>query len=145
MSVTPPNQQIYIAAQRDMFRLAKRDHGLSATRLALLSGIPEPTLRTWTRDTAMPAWALAHLSQHLPDELVSLMFEINDRAVITVEPGDGDFHALAEAGMDYNVEYLGARRPESDGGTELTPREKAILREKARRKAAIARRVARAA
>lgn len=142
MSISAASQQDIMSRQMDMFRLARRDHDLTANRLSKLSRIPETTIQSWCKGSAMPAWALVVLSAYLPDELTSLMFEPAARYVGTAEPGDGDLDALAREGADYNVEYLRARDPGSDAGPELSPREKAILRDKARRIAATARRAA---
>ena len=131
--------QDIISRQERMLRLAERDHDLTLAVLSAETGIPKPTLASWKKDTAMPAWALVLLSRVLPDELTSLLFEPVARYVGTCEGGDGDLDALARESATYNVEYLHARDPESDGGTALTPRERATLKDRSRRVAAVAR------
>jgi hypothetical protein len=130
-------QQHLIERQCDMFRLAKRDHSLTAKRLAQLSRLPEPTIASWAKGTAMPAWALVVLSCYIPDDLVTMMFDPADKFVGTCDPTDGG--GLAELdceALGFATEHAEARR---DG--VVTPIESARLKERARRVACAARRV----
>lgn len=131
--------QDIIARQERMLRLAERDHDLTLAVLSAETSIPKPTIASWKHDVAMPAWALVCLSKHIPDDLTSLMFEPVNRFVGSCVSGDGGLDALARESAGYNVEYLNARDPEGDGGSALTPRERAILKDKSRRVAAVAR------
>jgi hypothetical protein len=134
--------QDIISRQERMLRLAERDHDLTLSVLHAETGISKQTLSSWKNDVAMPAWALVVLSQIIPDHLVSLLFEPVGRCVVTCEHGDGDLDALAKESAGYNVEYLDARSPNSEGGHDLSPREKANLKDRSRRIAAVARRAA---
>ena len=134
--------QDIISRQERMLRLAERDHGLTLAVLFAETGISKATLSSWKKGTAMPAYALALLAEVIPDELVSLLFEPVGRCVVTCEHGNGDLDALAKESAGYNVEYLDARSPSSDGGVELTPRERAHLQDRARRIASVGRRAA---
>lgn len=131
-----------ISRQERMLRLAERDCDLSAPVLEAETGIPKDTILSWRRGVAMPAWALVALSKVIPDDLTTLMFEPIDKHVGTDEGGEGDLDSLAREAAGYNVEYLDARNPGSEAGPELSPRERANLRDKARRIAATARRAA---
>lgn len=134
--------QDIISRQERMLRLAERDHDLTPIVLAAETGIPKETLATWRRDTAMPAWALVALSRVIPDELTSLLFEPVGKHVGTDDGSDGDLDALARVSAGYNVEYLDARQPGSENGSDLSPRERARLKDHARIIAATARRAA---
>lgn len=134
--------QDIVSRQERMLRLAERDHGLTLAVLHAETGISKATLSSWKNDTAMPAYGLVLLSEVIPDDLVSLMFEPVGRCVVTCENGDGDLDALAKESAGYNVEYLDARSPSSDGGIDLTPREQARLKDRSRRIASVARRAA---
>lgn len=131
-----------IGRQERMLRLAERDHGLSAVVLKAETGIPKDTILSWRRGVAMPAWALVALARVIPDELTTLMFEPVEKVVMSGHDGDGDLDLLAREMADYNVEYLNARDPRSEDGAALSPRGRAILKEKASRVAATARRAA---
>ena len=134
--------QDIISRQERMLRLAERDYGLTLDDLQAETGIPKPTLATYKRGTAMPAYALVLLAAVIPDDLVSLLFAPIGKHIATDTGEDGDLDALAREGAGYNVEYLAAHDPESDGGVHVTPRERANLKDKARRIAAVARRAA---
>ncbi len=134
--------QDIISRQERMLRLAERDYDITLAVLHAETGIAKPTLSSWKSDVAMPAWALVVLSQVIPDHLVSLMFEPVGRCVVTCENSDGDLDRLAKESAGYNVEYLDARSPGSDAGHELSPRERANLKDRARVLASVGRRAA---
>lgn len=134
--------QDIISRQERMLRLAERDYDLTPTVLAAETGIPKPTIVSWKHGVAMPAWALVALSRVIPDELTTLLFEPVAKHVGTDDIGDGDLDKLARESAGYNVEYLDARQPASEAGTELSPRERANLKDRARRVASTARKAA---
>ncbi len=115
-----------VMLQAEMFRLAKRDYGLSTTVLSRSTNISKSTLDGWASgQTAMPAWALGELG--LPDDLTSLVLDPYSRSVVTEGPCDGGVHDAARDSGDFNLAYLNARHPDSDGGEAITPRERAGL------------------
>lgn len=127
-----------IDAQRDMFRYAARDHGLTLAVLAKRSPISLSTLKGWNQGAAMPAWALFALGEAgIPDELLSLVSDPFGRHVGTNEGGDGDLDELGREAAHFNAEKLDA---EADG--IVTHIEKAGLQHRARRIASVARRAA---
>lgn len=134
--------QNIIARQIDMFRIAKRDHGLTDKVLAAETGYKAGTIATWATGTAMPAYALVKLSRIIPDHLTSLMFEPAEKHVGTNTPGDGTLDEVAREAAEYNVEYLNARDPQSESGPALSPREEAQLKFRSRRLASAAQRAA---
>jgi hypothetical protein len=93
------------------------------------------TLRTWSKGTVMPAWALFKLGQEggIPDELLSLLGEPFKRAVSTDdENAEGAIDDAAEAAMDLALTVGRARHPNGPGGTAIVPQERAEIEEKAR-------------
>lgn len=139
MSDANRTKQDVISQQERMLRLAERDYGLTLAVLRAETGIPKETLASWKRDVAMPAWALVALSRAIPDELVSLMFEPAEKVVSSIETGDEVLDELAEEAAEYVAEYTRARSPNSPGGAQIIPRERAKLSETARRVGAKAR------
>ena len=127
-------KQLFGSRQADWFRLAKRDHDLSIKRLSSLTGIPDTTLTTWaTGETAMPAWALFELAEHIPDDLTCMLVERSGKYVGTCETGDGGFEKLGRETAAYTNELLQAHDPDSPGGVNVTPIEEALLKHRARK------------
>lgn len=116
-----------------MLRLAERDYDLSIRTLNAETGIPIPTLNSWKRDVMMPLGGFVALCRVIPDDLTSLMLEPADKHVGSNEAPDGDAHALARDGGDYNVAYLNATDPASESGIDISPRERAYLNDIHRR------------
>lgn len=114
--------------QADIFRLAKRDHGMTTRRLALLSQIPERTLMSYCTGTAMPIYALVRLLPHLPDELTSMLVEPAGKRLTSDESDPGSLDELGCEAAGFVHHYVEAR---ADG--KVTPIEKARLVERARR------------
>jgi len=133
--------QDIISAQERMLRLAERDHALTLDVLTQETGIPKPTLASYKRGVAMPHYAFALLCEVIPDELTSLLLPAG-KYVSSSEPEDGDLDAVARDAAAFNVEYLDAHHPAGEGGSTVTPRERANLRDAARRLASVARRAA---
>jgi transcriptional regulator with XRE-family HTH domain len=115
-----------ILAQEAMFRLAKRDHGLSTARLAELSDISKSTLDGWASgNTAMPAWALGQLD--IPVHLKSLVLAPFG-FVVSEDAADADtVHEAARLAADLISKFSQAVSPESPGGVNITPSERAKL------------------
>ena len=111
----------------DMFRLAERDYYLDLKRLALLTGLDYSSLNNYRKGAAIPLHAFVQLAPHMPDELLSLCIGGVGKHIGTDEPDDGGAHDLARDSSEYNVEYINATDPRSDGGPKITPRERAKL------------------
>ena len=127
-----------VEAQREMFRLAQKELGLSIPVIAKRSPLCESTLKGWRDGAAMPAWALGALGDAgVPDHLLSLVMEPFGRHIGTDETGDGDLDALGRESAHYLADKTDA---EADG--VVTHIERAKLKEAARRIAPIARRAA---
>ena len=116
------------AGQLAMFRLAERDHGLSLKILALDSGIPFGTLRSYSQGTAMPVSALVKLSRVIPNELTSLMLDPGGKVLADAEPEETDIDDAAIAALDLLSRYVKARHPESPGGVRIVHSEVADIR-----------------
>ena len=125
-----------VALQHEMFRLAKNDYGLSTSVLAKRAKLPKSTLDGWASGhTQMPAWALGELG--LPDDLTSIILNPYGKHIGTDEPDDGDLATLGREAAGFVSEKLERM---SDG--KLCHIDQAALKGRARRIAAIARRVA---
>ena len=126
------------AAQADLFRIAERDHGLTITALARETGLSEAALRSYNAPNIfarakMPLWVFVRLAAVIPDDVMSIVFEPVGKCLTSCETPDGDAHALARDGGEYNVAYLNATDPSSEAGQDLSPRERAQLHEIHRR------------
>lgn len=126
-----------LAAQERMFRLADRDYGLTRKAICLETGISIGTLTSWTRGVQMPLAAFVRLSKVIPDELTSLCLEAADKFVGTNSPGDGDLDALGRECASFVSEKL-----EAEADNVVTPIEDRKLRNRSRRVASIALKVA---
>ncbi len=124
-----------VALQREMFRLAETEHGLSIAVLARTRDIALSTLKGWRDGAAMPAWALGEL--RLPDDLTSLVLSPFGKHVGTDEEGEGDLHTLAHETAGFTSEFVDRI---ADG--VICHVDKAAMRQRARKIVPIARRVA---
>lgn len=123
-----------VAAQRDLFRRAEKEEGLSLRALAARSPIPFSTLKGWRDGAAMPAWALGALGDAgVPDELLSLVLEPFGRRVVTDADIEGDLDTAAIVAVDFASEVQRARHPKSPGGTAIVPQEAAVIHPKRQR------------
>lgn len=133
MAELSQNARNSVELQREMFRLAELEHGLSIAVLARTRKISVSTLKGWRDGSAMPAWALGELD--LPDDLASLPLTGYRRAVITVTD-DGeqatDFDNLGLEALGLAGEVAQARSPASPGGTAIVHTEVAAIRNRAR-------------
>lgn len=130
-----------VALQKEMFRLADSEHGLSLGVLARTRKIPLSTLKGWNDGSAMPAWALGALG--LPDDLVSLVLQPFRKFIGTEEAGDeGDIDALGLEALGLAGEIATARSEQSPGGPRIVPMERARIGARARKLCPKARAVA---
>lgn len=132
-----------VALQREMFRLAEAEHGLTLGVLSRTRKIPISTLKGWREGSAMPAWALGELD--LPDDLTSLVIAGYGRAIVTLtDDGEqaADFDNLGLEALGLASEVAGARSPHSPGGVRIVHTEEAAIRNRARPLAAKLRSVA---
>jgi len=129
------NARNSVALQRELFRLAEDEHGLSIAVLARTRGIAKSTIKGWREGAAMPAWALGELA--LPDDLLSLVLDPYRKHVGTNVDDDGDLDALGREAATFTAEYVEAK---SDG--VVTHIERAKLKDRARRLEPIVRKVA---
>lgn len=132
-----------VAAQREMLRLAERDHGLSIAVLAKRSPLKASTIKGWRDGAAMPAWALGALGEAgVPDHLLSLVLEPFARCVVTDDDDGGDLDTAALDAADFSNEVLRARSPSSPGGSAIVPQELLVIEPKMQRARSSMRRAA---
>lgn len=134
------NARNSVELQREVFRLAEHEHGLSIAVLARTRSIPLSTLKGWREGAAMPAWALGEL--RLPDDLVSIILQPYAKHVGTDETDEGDCDALGLEALGLAGEVVAARHPASPGGVNIVPMERAKIAARARRLCGMARAVA---
>lgn len=124
-----------VEAQRELFRLAAKECGLTIPVIVARSPLKLSTVKGWRDGTAMPAWAIGALgAAGVPDHLLSLVLEPFGKHVESDEHDDGDLDALGREGAHYLAEKADA---EADG--VVTPIEKGRLKDRARRIAGVAR------
>lgn len=129
-------QRNSIALQKEMFRLAETECGLSIAVLSRTRGIAVSTLKGWREGSAMPAWALGAL--RLPDDLASLVLSPFGKHVGTDEDGDGgDLHELVNETAGFTADYIERAR---DG--VICHQDKAALGKRARKIVPMARKAA---
>lgn len=127
-----------VDAQREMFRLAQNELGLSIPVIVKRSPLSLSTLKGWRDGAAMPAWALGALgAAGIPDHLLSLITEPFGKHIGTDELGDGDLDALGRESAAFVADKL-----EREGDGIVCHIDKAALKQRARRIAPIARRAA---
>lgn len=127
-----------LGRQQSMFRLAERDHGLTRKMVSVDSGIHYDTLGTyWRGEAVMPFTAFLKLVDVVPDYLLSRMLASVNRHLAPNEEGNGDLDALGREAASFTAEYVDAK---SEGN--VTPIERARLKEHAERLGAAADKVA---
>lgn len=131
-----------LAAQADMFRVAERDHGLTLKAIASETGIKLTTLQAWCASNIFARARIGlpdfvTLCTVLPDDCTSLVLEPAGKHVGSNESGEGDLDALTREATGFAAEKL---EREADG--KICHLDKAKLKERARRVASVARRVA---
>lgn len=125
------------AAQKEMFRLAERDYGLSLGVIESEAGLREGALKPYNHSNIfarakMPLWIFVRLCRVLPDDLTSLCVEGAGKRIASNKGAD-DLDALATEAGDFAHEYSRARHPASPGGVEIVPQEAVPLHEIKRR------------
>lgn len=133
MSALSQKARNSVELQREMFRLAEAEHGLSIAVLARTRKIAISTLKGWREGAAMPAWAIGELE--LPDDLASLILAGYRRAVVSVtDEGDqaADYDNLGLEALGLAGEVAQARSPQSPGGVRIVHTEEAAIRQRAR-------------
>jgi hypothetical protein len=113
-----------LTAQRRIFRLAQRDHGLTLKAISIDSGIPYNTIRCYAgnngEQSVMSVPALIKLIGIIPDELLSQLLAPADRHLESDdEDEDTEFDDLADHGDNLARLVRQARHPASPGGTEI--------------------------
>jgi hypothetical protein len=87
-----------LETQRDVFRLAEFDHGLTRKVIADKSGLNYDTLGTYARgQSPLPVPALVRLCDVLPDHLLSRLLDPAGRCITKNE--DADPIELIERGL----------------------------------------------
>jgi len=131
-----------VTAQREMFRFAEQDHGITARILHLRTDISLSTLKGWRDGAAMPAWAIGKLGKEggIPDHLLSLVLEPFERHVGTDENGEGDLDTAGLDASEFAQAVQRARHPSSPGGVAIVPQERASIVPLARKSASSSRR-----
>lgn len=124
-----------VALQREVFRLAEHEHGLSIAVLARTRDIPPSTIKGWRDGSAMPAWAIGEL--RLPDDLTSMLLDPWNKHVGSNEDSDGDIDALEVEASGVVHEIAKAKLDKI-----ITPRERAKIASMTRRMIPTARAVA---
>jgi hypothetical protein len=121
-----------LEAQRRVFRLAERNHGLTFKAIHLDSGIPYNTIRSYASGEAMmPVSALNKLTDVIPDELLSQLTEPGKRSLVRNDDGDEpDYDAIGQGALELAGEVAKSRRPDSPGGTNIVPIEKEAINSK---------------
>lgn len=138
MSNIPLPGRDSVEAQRELFRLAAKEQGLTIEVIAQRSPLNVSTMKGWRDGAAMPAWAIGALgAAGIADHLLSLITAPYGRHVGTDETGDGDLDALGREAAHFNAEKLDA---EADG--VVTHIERGKLKHRARRIASVARKAA---
>jgi hypothetical protein len=116
-----------VDAQREMFRRAEQECGLTIAVIAKRSPLSVSTMKGWREGAAMPAWAIGALGNAgVPDHILSLVLEPFARHVGT-NGEDEDLDGLADDARDYVHEHDKARSPHSPGGVVIIPQERAKL------------------
>jgi hypothetical protein len=137
MSDAHGTEQETKAAQKEMFRLAERDYGLTLATIESEAGLREGSLKPYNHSNIfarakMPLWVFVRLCAVLPDELTSLCIGGAGKRIAADAAGD-DLDALATEAGDFAHEYGKARHPASPGGVAIVPQEAATLHEIKRR------------
>lgn len=115
--------------QERVFRLAKRDHGLTLKAISLDSGLGYTTIQSYASGEAVMSIAsLYKLVGVVPDELLSLL--LPDGHLIVQAPVEIDHDEIAEAVQDYLLTKERAHHPESPAGRDIAPCEDSTLRAK---------------
>jgi hypothetical protein len=122
---------LVLEAQKRIFRLAERNHGLRLKTISLDSGIPYNSVRGYAAgDTIMPVPALLKLVTVIPDYLLSHLLDPVGKCLADSEGDDGDHDSLATNCIDFTAAHAAARHPNSPKGVDIAPCEDKDLRAK---------------
>lgn len=119
-----------------MLRLAERDFGMTAKRIAAETGIPLSTVQSWKRAVAPAQMALGDfvaVCRVIPDHLTSLCLEPAGKQLVSDGEGDELLEALLVEAAGYTAEHV-ARA--ADG--RICHHDRAALTEKAKRLGSVA-------
>lgn len=130
---TCPVSRSCISRQDRVLRLAASREGSSFAMLAAETGIPEPTLRSYTDRPSRPAQmmpysAVVKLLRALPDDLADLLIEESGYALKPRDTADKDWLGFAERTATFSAKVL--RYQSTDG--MIDHREDADLTNEAR-------------
>lgn len=120
---------LIIEAQKDIFRIAKLEHGFTYDTLEARTGIPKANIKYYAGGHgAMPISAMLRLVGVIPDALLSRLLAPVDRCVTPcATTGDDDFDALATESGEYLGAYAQARHPDGPGGVAIIQSEASVL------------------
>jgi hypothetical protein len=125
---------LVVEAQMDIFRLAKRDHGLSLTDISGKSNIPYQNIKYYAGGHgAMPIVAVLKLVGVIPDDLLSRLFLPVEKQITSSQCEMSDHDTLASNCIGFAAKLQGARHPASPEGVDIAPCEDADLRAHAAR------------
>lgn len=118
--------------QREIFRIARRDLQLELKAIADLAGIPISTTKTYASgECQMPVSVLKRLlSIDGFAPILSRLF-VPEGFMLVPKRDETDHDGLAAEAIDYAGAHARARHPNSPGGVEIVPSEKALLDAKA--------------
>ncbi|MFZ5666933.1 MAG: helix-turn-helix domain-containing protein [Pseudomonadota bacterium] len=120
-----------LAQQEAMLRLAERDYGLTAKRIAAETGIPLSTVQSWKRSLTPAQMALGDfvaVCRVIPDHLASLCLEPAGKQIVDDGSGDGLLQELLVETSGYAADHIERM---ADG--TICHKDKAALAERARR------------
>lgn len=118
-----------LEAQRDIFRLAEREHDLPRKVISAKSHISYDALGTYSRgEHVMPITEVLRLFDIIPDYLLSRLLAPVGRIFAVEEGSDGDMDELGREAAGFVAEYVDCK---SDG--KITPIEHTRLKQRADR------------
>lgn len=122
---------LVLEAQKRIFRLAERNHGLKLKAIGMDSGIPYNTVRNYANgEGVMPVPALLKLVGVIPDYLLSYLLDPVGKQIVDSEGEEGDHDSLNANCIDFASAHARARHPESPEGVNIAPCEDRELRAK---------------
>ena len=120
---------LVLEAQKRIFRLAERNHGLRLKTISLDSGIPYNSIRGYAAgETVMAIPALLKLVGVVPDELLSNLLEPVGKCIADSDGDDGDHDTLASNCIDFAAKSARSRHPDSPAGVDIADCEDRELR-----------------
>ena len=125
--------QSTLAAQKVMFRLADRDHGITHKMVHLDTRMSLSAIGQYARgESVMSVAAMRKLSKmrDFPSELLSLLLDGTDRHIVDGDD-DNELDTLGEDADAVAAEVRRARHPDSPGGVDIVDIEEARIRAKA--------------